>query len=298
MIRAVRPGALVALAALASCVGPPAAMSPPKPSPPPPPALVPLQPATFEIEGAVEQGGALVGTAPVGTASLTFDGTAIPMAPDRTFLVAFDRDHGPSALLVATLSDGRRVSKALTVAPRGWDISRLGSLPKYPVPSATFQRLRPTELAQIAAARATDHASDGWRQRFIWPATGRISTNFGSQRIYQGGEKGAYHSGTDVAVPSGTPIVAPADGVVILATDQPFTLEGYLLMIDHGMGLNSAFLHLSAITVKVGDRVRQGQVIARSGASGRATGPHLHWGLKWRDARLDPALLTGPMPGG
>src|SRR3546814_10915094 len=84
---------------------------------------------------------------------------------------------------LATLADGRRVTRSLAVAPRGWDISRLGSLPKYPVPSATFQRLRPPELAQIKAARATDHDSDGWRQRFVWPAPGRISTNFGSQRI-------------------------------------------------------------------------------------------------------------------
>jgi murein DD-endopeptidase MepM/ murein hydrolase activator NlpD len=82
---------------------------------------------------------------------------------------------------------------------------------------------------------------------------------------------------------------------VILAAQQPFTLEGHLLMIDHGMGLNSAFLHCSAITVKEGDKVRQGQVIGRIGMTGRATGPHLHWSIKWRDARLDPLLFTGPM---
>src|SRR3546814_18755694 len=90
-------------------------------------------------------------------------------------------------------------------------------------------------------------------------------------------------------LPTGTLVVAPADGVVILAADHPFTLEGNLLMIDHGMGLNSAFLHLSEIDVKVGDRVRQGQAIARSGASGRATGPHLPWSLQWRDAQTGRA---------
>ena len=96
--------------------------------------------------------------------------------------------------------------------------------------------------------------------------------------------------------PTGTVALAPADGVVILAADHPFTLEGNLLMIDHGMGLNSAFLHLSRIDVHVGDRIRQGQVIGRVGRTGRATGPHLHWGMKWRDARIDPLLLAGPMP--
>ncbi|HVJ00396.1 MAG TPA: M23 family metallopeptidase [Sphingomonas sp.] len=304
MIGRDRLAGMAALATLASCVGPPDTMPPspppaPVPAPAPQPAPVPQPaPAAFgALRGAMEQGGAVIGTAPEGTVSLSFDGDAIPVAPDGTFLIAFDRDHGPTAALEAALANGRRITRSLAVAPRAWDISRLNTLPKYPVPSATFQRLRPPELAQIKAARATDHASDGWRQQFIWPVTGRISTNFGSQRIYKGGEKGSYHSGTDVAVPSGTPVVAPADGVVILAADHPFTLEGNLLMIDHGMGLNSAFLHLSEIDVKVGDHVRQGQVIARSGASGRATGPHLHWSLKWRDARIDPRLVVGPMPG-
>ncbi len=89
---------------------------------------------------------------------------------------------------------------------------------------------------------------------------------------------------------------ALADGVVILAAPAPFTLEGNLLMIDHGMGLNSAFLHLSRIDVKPGERVRQGQPVGAIGATGRATGPHLHWGMKWNDARIDPLLLAGPMP--
>ncbi len=96
---------------------------------------------------------------------------------------------------------------------------------------------------------------------------------------------------------SGTPFVAPADGVVILAADSAFTLEGRLLMIDHGMGLNSAFLHCSSHAVKTGDRVHQGQFIGRIGATGRATGPHLHWSIKWREARLDPLLFVGNMPG-
>ena len=106
---------------------------------------------------------------------------------------------------------------------------------------------------------------------------------------------GAYHSGTDVAGATGTPFVAPADGVVILVAPSPFSLEGNLLMIDHGMGLNSAFLHSSQVLVKVGEAVKQGQVIGRIGMTGRATGPHLHWSIKWRDARLDPILFTGPM---
>ncbi|MGZ5791847.1 MAG: M23 family metallopeptidase, partial [Croceibacterium sp.] len=128
-----------------------------------------------------------------------------------------------------------------------------------------------------------------------WPVTGRISGKFGSQRIYKGGETGAYHSGVDIAPGAGTPIIAPADGVVVLAAEQPFSLEGHLLIVNHGGGLDSAFLHCDTLAVKVGDIVRQGQVIATVGMTGRATGPHLHWSLTWRGARLDPLLLAGPM---
>jgi murein DD-endopeptidase MepM/ murein hydrolase activator NlpD len=245
--------------------------------------------------GTASQGGLILGTAPAGTRILSLDGVPVTFAPDGRFVAGFDRDAKPQATLSATLGDGRVVTETLAVAPRSWSISRLPSLPKIPVPDAEFARLRPPELARIVAARAVNAASDGWRQRFAWPVTGRISTLFGSQRIYANGEAGSYHSGLDVARATGTVVTAPADGVVILAADHPFTLEGNLLMIDHGMGLNSAFLHLSRIDVRVGDRVRQGQPIGAVGRTGRATGPHLHWSLRWRDAKLDPMLAAGEM---
>jgi murein DD-endopeptidase MepM/ murein hydrolase activator NlpD len=214
------------------------------------------------------------------------------MAPDRTFLVAFDRDAPRSAQLVAQLADGRRVAEPLNIAPRAWDIERIAT-PARPaaIPSAEYQRTRAGELARIAAARARDTDAQGWRQAFVWPARGRISGKFGAQRIYAG-EPGSYHSGLDIAGGAGAVFVAPADGVVILAANASFTLEGKLLMIDHGAGLNSAFLHASELLVGEGERVRQGQPIGRIGETGRATGPHLHWGLKWREARLDPLLFV------
>lgn len=262
-------------------------------------AQLPLRPqpaADFVLTGEQTQGGWLRGKAPPGTAAISFNGASVPLAADGSFIVAFDRDAGPVATLAARLADGRAVSRPLTVSPRAWRIEHIpvGPRPGTP-PSAEFARRRAIELARINAARAIDTGSQGWRQRFIWPAKGRLSGMFGSQRIYNG-VPGSYHSGTDIATgTSGTPFVAPADGVVILAADSPFTLEGNLLMIDHGMGLNSAFLHCSQLLVKTGDRVRQGQVIGRIGATGRATGPHLHWSVKWRDSRLDPILFTGPM---
>lgn len=249
----------------------------------------------FALAGSLIQGGTAIGTVPYGTTLLALDGAPVTVASDGRFLIAFDRDARPSALLVATLGDGSQVRETLTVQPRAWAISRIPDLPRHPVPEPEFERVRPGEVAQINAARAMQTEAQGWRQPFLWPVTGRISTLFGSQRIYAG-EPGGYHSGVDVARPEGTPVLAPADGVVILATTRPFTLEGRLLMVDHGMGLNSAFLHLSRIDVKLGERVRRGQRIGAIGKTGRVRGAHLHWGMKWRDARVDPLLIAGPMP--
>jgi murein DD-endopeptidase MepM/ murein hydrolase activator NlpD len=250
----------------------------------------------FAFAGAMIQGGMVIGTAPRGTTLLTFNAASIPLASDGRFVIAFDRDAGTAATLIATLSNGRQVREQLSVSRRAWDISRLNSLPKYPVPQPEFEARRPAELAQINAARKMQTDAQGWRQAFLWPVTGRISTLFGSQRVYKNGEAGAYHSGVDVARPTGTMVLAPADGVVVLAAARPFTLEGNLLMIDHGMGLNSAFMHLSRIDVRTGAHVKRGQPIGRVGMTGRATGPHLHWGMKWRDSRIDPLLVAGSMP--
>lgn len=250
----------------------------------------------FGLSGQPTQGGWLRGHAPAGAVGVQFNGAAVRIAPDGQFLIAFDRDSGPAATLTARLANGRTLTRLVAISPRAWQLEHipLGPKPGTP-PSEAYRIRREGELAQINAARSINSPSEGWRQAFIWPVQGRLSGRFGSQRIYNG-VPGAYHSGLDIATgTSGTPFVAPADGVVILAASSPFSLEGNLLMIDHGMGLNSAFLHCSTLLVRVGDRVRQGQVIGRIGATGRATGPHLHWSIKWRDSRLDPLLFTGPM---
>jgi murein DD-endopeptidase MepM/ murein hydrolase activator NlpD len=299
---------LAAWVALGSCVeaesAPPQSVPAPVPAPvivktPPPPAprMPTVQLGDFSFKGSMIQGGLLIGLAPAGTVRVSFNGDDVPVASDGRFVIAFDRDAGPAASVTATLGDGRTTSRTLTINPRLWNISRLSTLPKFPVPMPQFEKLRPAEIAQINAARRQDSGSIGWRQPFMWPATGRVSTLFGSQRIYRNGEAGSYHSGTDIAVPAGTAVLAPADGVVILASDHPFLLEGNLLMIDHGMGLNTALMHLSRIVVTPGQMVKRGQIVAFSGATGRVTGAHLHWSLRWRNAKIDPLLVAGPMPG-
>ena len=260
----------------------------------PPPAPVTAR-TTFTYDGELEQGGWIRGKVPSNTRSARLEGQEIGFDDDGRFFAAFDRDQGPRAALVATLKDGRTVASELTIAPRDWDLEYVNVPYRAGRSSAEFRRLREGEIAQIVAARAQETGAEGWRQDFIWPATGRISGRFGSQRVYQG-KPGPYHSGLDIAQPTGTPYKAPADGVVTLVAQDPFTLEGNLLMIDHGMGLNSAFLHSATIVVREGQRVRQGQYLGTIGATGRATGPHLHWSLKWRDSRLDPLLFLGPMP--
>lgn len=256
----------------------------------PPPGLPPLEVRASRLT----QGGWARGIGRNGL-TLDLDGRPVPTDANGEFLIAFDRDAGASATLRGRAADGRSVTLPLSIAPRQWQIEHINTPMRPPtVPSQDYQRIRATEIGRINAARARQTGAQGWRQAMIRPAPGRMSGRFGAQRIYQG-QPGSYHSGMDIAATAGTPILAPADGVVILAADSPFTLEGMLLMVDHGMGLGSAFLHCSAHIVRMGDAVRQGQPIARVGMTGRATGPHLHWGLRWGSARLDPLLFL-PTP--
>ncbi|WP_233453949.1 M23 family metallopeptidase [Tsuneonella flava] len=274
----------------------PTASPAPTPTPKPGQFAVIRGPTTFTYQGETEQGGWIRGQVPGGAVSATFDGEELSFDSAGKFFAGFDRDAGPIATLSATLADGRIVTSPITVRPRAWQIERVNVARRTGGPSEAFMAIRRPELAQIAEARSQRNDTDGWKQAFIWPVKGRISGRFGSQRIYRG-EPGAYHSGLDIATgESGTPFVAPADGVVVLAAgDKPFSLEGQLLIIDHGNGLNSAFLHASRLAVKDGDVVKRGQYIGNIGSSGRATGPHLHWSIKWRDARLDPLLFLPPM---
>lgn len=248
-------------------------------------------PSDFWMSGTAVQGGLVTGRAPKGAVSVSLNNAELTLSPEGLFLLGFDRDAPRQASLVAVLADGGKVERIISVAPGNWRIENVSAnLTGGAKSSAEFQARRSAEIVRIEAARAIRSNSNGWRQTFIRPVAGRISGLFGAQRIYNG-TPGSYHSGMDIAAPEGREFVAPADGIVTLAAGDAFTLEGHLLMIDHGMGLNSAFLHASELLVKEGDIVKQGQVIGRVGATGRASGPHLHWGMKWNSARIDPKLL-------
>jgi murein DD-endopeptidase MepM/ murein hydrolase activator NlpD len=129
---------------------------------------------------------------------------------------------------------------------------------------------------------------------FRWPVRGRISGVYGSQRFYNG-TPGSPHYGVDIAVPTGTPVHAPAAGRVTLAEPDLF-YSGGTVILDHGYGLSSSFLHMSEVSVAVGDTLDAGDLIGAVGATGRATGAHLDWRMSWRDRRVDPQRLVPPMP--
>jgi len=262
-------------------------------------ALLALSPTgeapAFRFGAPPVQGALVRGNAPPGTVALALDGREVPLAPDGRFLIGFDRDAPARMTLAARLAGGGEIRQSLAVAPRAWRIQRVDMARPSTGPTPEYQRLREGELRLIGAARLWLSPSLGWSQHFVWPARGRISGVFGSQRVYRGGVAAAYHSGTDIAAGAGARVVAPADGVVTLAPPPRFSLEGNLVIIDHGMGLSSAFLHLSGASVRQGQAVRQGQPIGTVGATGRATGPHLHWSLVWNGARVDPLGVVGPM---
>lgn len=248
---------------------------------------------SFRLDGQPQQGALLRGVAPEGTVRITLDDRDVPVAPDGRFIIGFDRDAPPAMRLAARRADGREIGvQTLTVARRPWPIQNINMARPSTGPTPEFARLREGEQVRIGAARQRRSDTMGWNQPFVWPARGRISGRFGSQRVYRG-VPAAYHSGLDIAAGAGAPVMAPADGVVTLAPPPSFSLEGNLVIIDHGHGLTSAFLHLSSASVRVGQVVRQGQEIGRVGATGRATGPHLHWGIVWNGARLDPQAVLG-----
>ncbi len=214
---------------------------------------------------------------------------------DGLFIIGFDRDEKETQLQVMDIGDGpvKSIPLKLAFQDRDYDTSRINGLPKNMVSEYT-----PEELARIKAASAlkkvgfASRAEDiGFKNGFIYPVKKYVkTTNFGAQRILNGIPKRP-HFGVDLAAPKGTPIVAPADGIVSLASDDMY-FEGSLVLIDHGQGLISYYLHMDDVMVEDGQKVVQGQQIATVGSKGRSTGPHLCWRLKWRNRNLDPELLT------
>lgn len=246
------------------------------------------------LEGTATQGGLLWGQTDPGN-EVFLDGRQLRVSDDGRFILGFHRDAPSQATLTLRAPGGEGLMVPLTVTQRDYDIQRIDGLPSNMVtpPQDLLDRLE-RERAEVAEARSEDRDLPFALRPFIWPATGPISGVYGSQRILNGQPKQP-HYGVDVAQPEGTPVVAPAGGVVTLAvTDHYYT--GGTIIIDHGFGLTSAFLHLSAVVVTKGQEVAQGDLIGQIGATGRVTGAHLDWRMNWFEERIDPVLVVGPMP--
>lgn len=249
--------------------------------------------AQISLTGSAAQGGLVFGHAdPLTVASLTLENTQVSLTPNGDFVLGFGREAPVSEALAISLKDGSTTSRSLPVKQRHYRTERVNGLPPKTVELSPEDEVRRKgEVALIVEARNIDSDQTGWLQHFSWPAIGPIGGTYGSVRI-RNGVPGSPHGGVDIKQPAGTPVKAPASGIVRLAGPD-YLLEGGLIIIDHGHGLFSDFMHLSRLDVTVGDRVAQGQQIGAIGATGRATGPHLHWGMRWHEVRIDPQLVVG-----
>ncbi len=248
-------------------------------------------PAAAEIvlDGAFEQGGLVLGRTDPGN-KVSLDGRTLRVATDGSFIFGFGRNAAAAALLSVRMPDGRHEERRIEVRRRDWPVQRIDGLPQEKVTPdpKQLERIR-AEAALVNERRHVESGRTGFREGFVAPAEGRTSGVFGSQRILNG-EPRAPHSGADIAAPTGAPVRAAAAGVVTLAHPDLF-FTGQTVMIDHGHGLSSVYAHLSDIAVREGQAVGKGERIGSVGASGRATGPHLHWGVSWFDERLDPETV-------
>lgn len=253
--------------------------------------------AALDLQGAPRQGGLVFGKATPGS-TVTFEGRRLRLTEDGRFIVGFDRDAPSVETLDILTPDGQREVRGLAVAERNWHVERVDGLPPATVTPETPAQLSQirVEGAMINGLKGLDTAGAGFLEPVLQPAEGRISGVFGSQRILNG-EPRSPHRGMDIAAPTGTPVHAMASGTVVLAQPNMY-YTGNTVFIDHGHGLLSLYAHLNRIDVVKGDTVERGQELGTIGATGRVTGPHLHWGTYWFDRAVDPGALITERPDG
>jgi murein DD-endopeptidase MepM/ murein hydrolase activator NlpD len=249
--------------------------------------------AEIDLRGKLTQGALVRGRAAPGS-KVTIDGRKLRLssAGDFTFGFAYDRKN--AATLRITMPDGETESRTLDVVKREYNIQRINGLPGSMVePPASVLRRIQRDNRLIGAARARDTDKDWFADEFAWPVKGTITGVFGSQRILNGVPKRP-HFGTDIAAGEGVPIHAPVGAIVAMA-EKDLYFTGGTVILDHGHGVSTSYLHMSRLDVKVGDRVAKGEQIGLVGSTGRATGPHLCWRLNWFQERLDSALVVPRM---
>lgn len=249
----------------------------------------------IKLVGELVQGGMVIGYAPAKT-QLTLNGKSLKLSAEGVFVFGFDRDAKSGDMLQAVFPNGKFWQRELSVTSRQYDIQRVTGIDEKiqsnQKSDATWERIR-REGEAVKQARAQHYEQLFFKQNFKWPLIGPITGVFGSQRVYNG-EPGRPHYGVDIAAPIGTAVYAPANGTITLAYNDLY-YSGGTIILDHGYGISSSFLHLSKVLVKMGDEIKQGDLIAEVGAGGRASGAHLDWRMNWYERRIDPALIVPPM---
>lgn len=249
---------------------------------------------TLEIFSPWVQGGMILGkTNPDNR--LAFLNRSVRISPTGDFVLGLGRDAPEQVSLLETWPNGNVIEHSFTVQKRQYQEQHIDGVPARTVntPKEFLPRIQ-REANLVRSARELDSDLHHYRGNFIWPAKGVITGVYGSRRVYNGQPRRP-HYGVDIAAPEGTEVVSPASGTVLLVHQDMF-YSGGTLIVDHGHGITSTFIHLSSIEVQEGDTIEQGQLIARIGSSGRATGPHLDWRINWFDQRLDPQLLISTPP--
>jgi murein DD-endopeptidase MepM/ murein hydrolase activator NlpD len=248
----------------------------------------------IKLSGEIKQGGLVVGkTAPQNT--VTLNGNKLMLSSQGDYTFGFSRDDQKTYQLVITNKNGDRVEKTLTPEKRTYNIQRVQGIKKSIMQPNTKAITRAKQDSkQVKKARQVASSLEFFAQGFVAPMQGIVTGVYGSQRVYNGVPKNP-HFGIDYAGDKGDPVKAPASGTVSLWVPDMF-YSGGTMIIDHGQGVSSTFLHLSDAYVKKGDKVSQGQIVAAVGASGRATGPHLDWRINWFGVRIDPALVLKLKP--
>jgi hypothetical protein len=245
---------------------------------------------TLALPGTAYQGDLIIGSVHP-DARVKLNNHLLPVGPGGHFVIAVPRDQKKN-LWVTALYNGENASHIIRIWAYPWQIQRIDGLPKrYVAPNAEQQGRIQADAEKIRSVRDNPPYPIPLfiKRGFIKPVTGNVSSPFGNQRILNGLPRSP-HAGTDIAAPLGEPVHSPADGIVALVVNNMF-LMGNTIMMDHGLGVSSIFVHLERIHVHVGDVVRQGDVIADVGKTGRATGPHLHWGVYVGSIAVDPLRL-------
>jgi biotin carboxyl carrier protein len=260
--------------------------------------LNPVVADCVDVRGDLTQGAWLRFEAP-NLSAVRFNDQLLPLIDNRLSWIGLGRDAALDNKLSTTFADGRTCEQPIMLIKREYKVSVIEGVPQRTVtpPEEDLERIR-REGALVRSAKREVYECDACIEQLLsatqMPLTGRISGVYGSQRIYNG-KPGNPHYGLDIARPAGTPVLAPVMGRVVLAEPDLY-YSGGTVIIHHGYGVTSSFLHMSEVSVKVGDLVAQGDQIGAVGATGRATGPHLDWRMNFLNDRVDPNTLFALVP--